>query len=209
MQGGKIQNNFGRHFERNFWLYVISLLCFCTGIVLGIYTFKYMGVTEKSDMINYITSFSSSVKTTEIDNKKIFIETLKNNLPIVIALWVFGLTIVGIPLILVLDVIKGFTMGFSITFIINCMGIKGVWISLLGVMPQNIVYIPCIIIASVLGMELSMNKLKEKVSKNKTYFVYPKNISYTVTFFIIFLIMVFGFICEAYLSPNALKMISV
>ncbi|NFB06981.1 stage II sporulation protein M, partial [Clostridium botulinum] len=33
----KFLGNINRHVQENFWLYIISLLCICTGLVLGIY----------------------------------------------------------------------------------------------------------------------------------------------------------------------------
>jgi stage II sporulation protein M len=207
MRVNRVSDGLGTHFQNNFWLYVVSLMCLCTGIVLGIYTVKYMGDFEKTDLINYFMNFTNSVNSVDINHKYIFFETLKNNIPILIILWLLGLTVVGIPVILIINVIKGFTVGFTLSFIISGMGIQGIWLAALGVLPQNIIYIPCIIFASVLGMELSLNKLKDKVNKHMSPYNPSRTISYSVTFIIIILIMFLGFFLEAYVSPNIIKTI--
>lgn len=206
-----LQNKFidtlNEHVQNNFWLYVVSLLCICTGIVLGIYSVRYMGGFEKSDLISYIKSFSSTISSGNIDYKSIFIQAIKNNIPVLIAVWFLGLTMIGIPIILIIDILKGFTVGFTVSFIINSMGIKGMWVSLLGVLPQNIIYIPCIIFVSVLAMEFSLNILKDKSNKNWASNVWIKITSYSFSFILITIIMAVGFTMESYLTPHILKVV--
>lgn len=205
MHVNKVSDSFGVHFQKNFWLYVVSLLCLCTGIVLGIYTVKYMGDFEKTDLINYFISFNDSIASTNINNKFIFFETIKNNLPIVFVLWLLGLTIIGIPVILIIDIMKGFTIGFTISFVISGMGIKGLWIALLGVLPQNIIYIPCLVICSVLSMEFSLSKITGKINNSMSIRGRSGNMNYSMTFLIITLAMFLGFIVESYLTPSLIR----
>lgn len=206
-----LQNKFidilNEHVQNNFWLYVVSLLCVCTGIVLGIYSVRYMGGFEKSDLTNYIKSFSSAIGSGNVDYKSIFIQTIKNNIPVLIAVWFLGLTMIGIPIILIIDILKGFTVGFTVSFIINGMGIKGMWVSLLGVLPQNIIYIPCIIFVSVLAMEFSLNILKDKNNKNWASSIWLKITSYSFSFILVMVIMIVGFTMESYLTPHILKIV--
>lgn len=209
MRINRVSDSFGVHFQKNFWLYVISLLCLCTGIVLGIYTVKYMGEFEKSDLLNYFLNFKDLVASTSINNKFILFETIKNNIPIIFILCLLGLTIVGIPIILIIIIIKGFTIGFTISFAISGMGIKGIWIAMAGVLPQNIIYIPCIIICSVLAMEFSLSKIMNKVHNPISMHGRWRNINYYITFFIISLAMCLGFIIEAYLTPNLIRNIII
>ncbi|NLP29125.1 MAG: stage II sporulation protein M [Clostridia bacterium] len=204
----KAKNNVSRHFQESMWLYVITLVCLFTGTVLGIYTVKYMGDMERQDLINYFLSFTNNLGSIEVNNKAILIESIKSNLPIIICLWILGLTIIGIPAILIIDIIKGFSLGFSLSTVFYGLSYKGIWFTLLGVLPQNIIYIPCIIVSSVLAMRLSLFKLKDKVNKqvnyNKSYFV-----EYSITFLIITLIMILGFIYEAYITPKALQSLAI
>ena len=207
MHDNKFYSIIGRHFEANFWLYIVSLLCISTGIVLGIYTVKYMNATQKADLLNYFSSFSAAIMNSEVNNKYVFIETAKNNIPMFLALWLLGLTIVGIPIILIVDLIKGFTVGFSATFIILSMGIKGFWMTLVGLIPQNIIYIPCFIIASVLAMEFSLCKLRERLNKGSRVLINHQNITYSITFIILVMIVMLGFIYESYITPKAMRVV--
>lgn len=207
MSENKILALINKHVESNFWLYVVSLLCVCTGIVMGIYSVRYMGGFEKSDLLSYVKNFSTTINSGSINYKSILLETIKSNMPMMLVVWFLGLTMVGIPIILIIDIIKGFTIGFSISFIINGMGIKGMWFSLLGVLPQNIIYIPCIIFASVLAMEFSLMILKDRADKQRTSNIWVRITSYSFSFMLVVIFMFVGFFMEAYVTPNMVKLI--
>lgn len=207
MSENKVLSIINEHIQNNFWLYIISLLCICTGIVLGIYSVRYMGSFEKSDLLSYLKDFSSTINSGNINYKSIFAQTIKSNIPILFAVWFLGLTMIGIPIILIIDIIKGFTIGFTISFVVNGMGVKGIWFSLLGVLPQNIIYIPCIIFASVLAMEFSLTILKDKTSKHWSSNIWLRVTSYSFSFILVMSIMFVGFFMEVYLTPNMIKII--
>lgn len=207
MSENKMLGIINKHVQNNFWLYVVSLLCVCTGIVLGIYSVRYMGNFEKSDLLSYLNNFSTTVNSGGVNYKNILIETIKSNIPVLIAVWFLGLTMIGIPVILIIDVIKGFTIGFTISFVINGMGIEGMWFSLLGVLPQNIIYIPCIIFASVLAMEFSLMILKDRANRQWTSNIWIRVTSYSLSFLFVAVIMFLGFFMESYITPNMVKFI--
>ncbi|MDD3224917.1 MAG: stage II sporulation protein M [Clostridium sp.] len=197
-----------RHFQGNLWLYLFSSICLCTGIVLGVYTVKYMSSFDKSDLISYMTSFTSSGNFKNINYEVVFLEVLKTNIPQLIIIWFLGLTMIGIPIILVMDIIKGFTLGFTVTFFINGMGMKGIWLSLFSVIPQNIIYIPCVIISSVIAMEFSFMLIKDNSNKNWTKNISSKILSYSLIFIGITAVMFIGFVFETYVTPFIIRAIA-
>lgn len=201
MLNNRILNSANNHFEDNFWLYIISLFCFFLGIILGVYTVKYLGPVEKNHLVSYLTGFSSSMKKNKINNKDIFFQSIKNNVPLVAAIWFLGLTMVGTPVILIIDIIKGYTIGFTISFVIKGLGIKGIWVSLLGVIPQNIIYIPCLLVASVSAIDFSINFFKNNMYKHWNSNLLARIAAYSVVFIFIIIIMSLGFLFEAYATP--------
>lgn len=199
--------NLGNHVQENFWLYVISLLCIFTGIVLGIYSVKYMANGDRSDLVNYLSNFSQNITQGNFKYNSILLDVIKNNIPFIIAIWFLGLTMVGIPIILLIDLVKGFTVGFTLSFMINGFGVKGIGVAALGVVPQNLIYIPCILIASVLSMEFSVNLLKEKMNKRYNGSLWVKLATYSFYFAVITIVMFLGFALETYGSPSLVKLV--
>ena len=203
-----LKNGTVKHFQNNLWLYVLSAVCMCTGVVLGVYAVKYMSSFEKNDLLTYLTSFVKSDSLKSINYHQVFLEAIKNNIPLIALVWFLGLTMIGIPIILVLDVLKGFTIGFTVTFFVNGLGVKGIWMALFSIIPQNIIYIPCIMITSVLAMEFSFMLIKDNVKKNWTKNVSSKIISYTLVFVTISIFMFTGFFFETYITPSIIRAIT-
>jgi stage II sporulation protein M len=197
------------HFQNNMWLYILSTLCLSTGIVFGVYAVKYMDATQKSTLITSLSNFIKSTSFSNVSYNQIMFESIKNNVPMLIVVWFLGMTMIGIPIILMLDIIKGFTMGFTVTFLINGMGYKGIWLSLLSVLPQNLVYIPCIVIASVISMKFSLTFLSNNAKKHLTNNLLAKLLTYSMMFMIIISVMFIGVSFEAYVSPNVIKLIAL
>lgn len=204
---GRNSINLGNHIQDNFWLYVLSLLCIFTGIVLGIYSVKYMTNLDKGDMLGYLNNFTQNITQGNFKYQGMFIDILKNNLPLLLAIWFLGLTMVGIPIILLIDLVKGFTMGFTLSFMISSFGTKGIGIAVLGIIPQNLIYIPCVLIASVLSMSFSVNLLRNKMDKQRGSSLWINLASYSFLFMLVTSIMFLGFILETYLSPTLVKLI--
>ncbi|ERI91345.1 stage II sporulation protein M [Clostridiales bacterium oral taxon 876 str. F0540] len=207
MTNRKITTALNEHLQKNFWLYVVSLLCVFTGIVLGIYAVKYMNNVENNDLLSYFTNFSQNISSGSFKYSSIISDIIKNNISIILVVWFLGLTMVGIPIILIIDIIKGFTLGFTISFVVKGLGTKGIGIILIGVLPQNIIYIPCVIIASVVAMEFSLNILREKMNKQWVNSIWMKITSYSFVFILITVLMGVGFLLEAYATPNLVKII--
>lgn len=205
MSSNTLMSNINKHIQENFWLYIISILCVFTGIILGIYSVKYLGEFEQNDLVNYLMNFVDPTNTSGISYKLIFMQSIKNNLPVVIFLWFLGLTIVGLPIILIIDLLKGFTVGFTFSFMISGLGKSGIGIAIIGVLPQNLIYIPCIIFASVLSMEFSIMLIKDKFNKQWTTSIANKIIFYSVIFIGLILFMFIGIIIESYIAPYFVK----
>jgi stage II sporulation protein M len=199
--------NLNDHLQQNFWLYVISMLCLFTGVVLGIYTVKYMGVNDKGDLVNYFSNFTQNIIQQDFNYKTIFMDVIKNNIILMLAMWFLGLTMVGIPAILIVNVIKGFTIGFSISFVINGLGTKGLGVVLVGILPQNIIYIPCVLIASVMAMEFSLSIIRDRLNRQRMSSIWVKITSYSIIFILVSLFMCTGFLFETYITPSLVKLI--
>ncbi|KEH98181.1 stage II sporulation protein M, partial [Clostridium botulinum] len=122
--------------------------------------------------------------------------------------WFLGLTMLGTPIIFITDLIKGFTIGFTSSLVINGLGAKGILLNLLILFPQNIIYIPAIIILSVIASEFSL-----RILKNGSHMIMDKSnnwvqiVTYSTTFLLVSAFMFVGFVIEGYISPNMVKII--
>lgn len=203
----RVDGNLNKHIKDNIWLYTSCILCIFIGMILGVYYLKYMGQADRNNINNYLNQFLKNISVTNLNMKYIFQRVLKNTIPFILLIWFLGLTVVGIPLILILDVLKGFVLGFSISSLVNNLGGKGILVVVAGVIPQNIIYIPAIIFISVVAMKFSLGIIRNKMNKQWTTNIVNKFISYSVLIFIASLICFIGFFIEAYFTPNIIKLL--
>lgn len=209
MKNSKIFYRFIEHVQENIILYIISILFLCIGIVIGIYSVKYMDNSEKVNIISYIANFPRTVIPAQVNQKNIFIEALKSNGAFILAIWFLGLTMLGTPIILIIDLFKGFTLGFTSSIVINGLGTKGILMDLLVILPQNIIYIPCMIISSAIAIEFSLKLFNNNsVSINKKNSNLVNIAAYSTLFLLILFFMIIGSIYEGYVSPKLLSLIT-
>lgn len=196
-----------KHFNDNLGYYLITILFLATGMIVGLYCVKYMNDVDKGSLIKYITAMSTSPNGEMMATTKIFINTLKNNIPIIIGLWILGLTFIGGPIILLMNLYKGFSLGFTFSFFVYALKQRGVILALLGVLPQNIIYVPCIIFLSVIALKGSVAGVKEKFSKKYAAGSYTNVRNYTMIYVITTVVMAAGFIIETFLTPVFINMV--
>jgi stage II sporulation protein M len=205
MKKFKVNINIAKHLGDNFWFYILSFTSISTGIVLGIYVVKYMGSSNYDMIVKYFESFTYNFKNEVFSSSEIFKEALKSNAPYIIFIWLLGVTAIGIPFLLILDFVKGFTLGFSLSFVTLGLGTKGIWVGVLGILPQNILFIPCILIGSAIAMKFSSERLKNKLNKRIIENYWTKFYNYSIGYVFILFIMIIGFLYQAYISPSVIK----
>lgn len=210
MGNSKVTHKLLEHINKNLIVYLVTILFLCIGIVIGIYSVKYMGDVERNQLISYLNGSFQNITLLEGNNKYVLFEAIKNNLFTVLVIWFLGLSMLGIPLILVIDLFKGFTIGFTSSIVINGLGSKGILINLLTIFPQNIIYIFCIIISSVISMEFSFTLLKSNSLKsiNNTNTNLAQIVSYSILFMFIIVVMFIGILLEVYVLPDILNLVS-
>lgn len=209
MKTNGIKNAVYNHFKENFLLYVLCSLCIGIGFVIGVYIVKYMTTPEKNNLLNYLMDFTKTKSIDAEGYKNIFFEAAKNNIPLILVIWFLGLTMIGIPIILIIDVLKGFTLGFTFAFFVSGFGFKGIGMAFLAVIPQNLIYIPCIVFLSVIAMEFSFKLIRDNSSMSIRKRLFANVGSYSLIFTLIIILMVLGFFYETYCTPNIIKLIAM
>ncbi len=194
---------------KNLVLYVIVVLAFVIGICTGAFTVNALNENQYVELSTYVEDFFYILSGQEIGHSELFKISVMNHIKTVAVLWVLGITVIGIPVILIIIGIKGFVIGFTVGFFIKALSFKGLLFSILGVFPQSLIVIPSYIFFSVACMSFSLSMIKTCM-KTKYRQVNIKNqlSSYSILAFIIFLILILGSIIEAYITPVFIKAIS-
>ncbi|MDF2520804.1 MAG: stage sporulation protein [Clostridia bacterium] len=203
----KLNETIRRHLSDNIISYAIILFFFILGISLGALTVNNIDIDTKSSIKAYIDGFISISRTDSINSAEILRQSIKLNLLTAAALFIFGLTYAGILLVPAISAFRGFCLGFTVAFLTDSLGKGGFLLALVSILPQNLIYLPVLLIICVCSISLSIAVLRNKLNRKHnelSSFVW----SYTLSVLFLFTVMIGGSIIEAYLTPFLVKLVA-
>ena len=181
------------------------LLFFLVGIVLGSYTVYYMSDFNRVEITTYFNNFLEFLGGNSVAYTSILVDSIKSILPMVVIIVLLGYTAVGTPIILMMDLAKGYVIGFTFSLIVSMLGSKGVMLVLSGLMLQNLIFIPIIMLISVLAIRHSVTKLKMGVSRDRVKLDVSR--AYLNFQGLLSLIIISGILIETYISSNLIRLV--
>lgn len=184
------------------------MMFFIIGISSGAFTLKALGEQHKRELISYMQGFFQILSQRSINEFLVLKQSIINNLQTGILIWILGVTIIGIPFILLIVAIRGFIIGFTVGFLIEQMGLMGFSFSILAILPQNLFIVPGILIIAVIGISFSVMIIKSKLNRNYQVDIIRQFILYSTIIGSIFLLILIGSIIEAYITPIFMQLLS-
>ncbi len=180
------------------FLITISIIAITFGSLLII-----LNKVSINDINNEITNYINSL------NKINYFESFKNiffsNLFYLISIWLIGISIIGIPLSLILFFIKSFSLGFTISSFILTYKLKGILISIIYVIPCQVINILVIIYLLTFSLIISFNLLDKMFKKQSFNFNFiSKYKKVLITSIILFLI---SNLYEIFIMPYLLNIV--
>lgn len=187
-------------------IFLWVLLFLLIGIVLGSCTVYYMSDFNKVEIGTYFSEFLSFLGTNKISYLQVLLRSIFNIAPIVLIIVLLGFTLIGCPVILFIDLVKGYILGFTFALLASILGGKGIILLALGIVIQQIIFIPCIIILSTVAIKNSIIKIKEGIGKERLKNS-RINKNYMKVQSILSAILIIGIFIETYISPNLIKLV--
>lgn len=190
-----------QHIKLNIALYLVIIFALLTGIASGSFTAGAMTQVQRTGLGGYLQNFFQVTLDQSINKGAIFIESFWQHLQITFFIWLSGLFFFGIPFVLIFVGIRSFFIGFTIGFLISQYNFGGFLFTLICILPQTLIYIPCIIGIGVLALEYSLKKFNtRKINYSKEQRM--RSITpYTAKILILFIILSFGSVVEAFITP--------
>jgi stage II sporulation protein M len=196
-----------KHVKSYLFIYFLVLVFLVAGIATGAFTVDALTLKQKEELVSYFQGFFSVLEKEPVQSGAVFRQSVVNNLQILLMIWFLGVTIIGIPLVLLLVGLKGFILGFSVGFLAEEMGLKGLLFSMVGILPQNLLIIPCTVAAGATSVAFSVSLLKRKKSRHKKS-IASEFIAYSFGMAAIILVMLAGALVEGYVSPALMKLLT-
>ena len=198
----KLLNNI--RFDKKYVLF--SLILVILGIITGSLFIVILNSTDKNLVIEYISSFTSNIKNSSINNLDLLKNSLISNYIVIFILLIIGFTSFLFPINVLVLFYKSFIIGFSLSSFILTYGIKGSLLSIFYILPHLLINILifCLLTAFTLKISINMIKcvIKRKDVNMRQYF--NKYLSIIIMSIII---ITLTSLYEAYVTPYLLKLI--
>ncbi|WP_373892703.1 stage II sporulation protein M [Virgibacillus sp. CBA3643] len=194
------------HVKEHATIYLFMIILFLTGIIFGAIIVNSMNFVQKQDLFFYLERFFSQITDNQhIEKQEILKASFSYHAKYLLLLFLLGLSVIGLPLVWILLFIKGVVVGFSVGFIVNQLGIKGLFLAALSIAPQNILIIPVYIIAGSLSMIFSLTLLSKLFTRKISQPVFQPFGRYVMIFAILLGISFIAAILEAYVANGAME----
>ncbi len=189
------------YLKENQSLYVFTIVLFTMGLIFGATIVNSLGLSQKEELLGFLQYFFSNMNQTGIADPKLhFLQSFGFYLKTIGIMWVLGLSIIGLPMILLLLFIKGVVVGFTVGFLINQMQWQGLLYAVTGVLPQNMLVVPALIIAGVGGISFSIRLIRTRLLSKRDV-ILPHFVSYTVLVIVMFSVLTLAAMFETFITP--------
>ncbi len=150
-------------------LYIFVGVIFVTGVVFGAVMVNALSLEQKQEITRYLSNFFSIVDQGMLvgEAPNSFRETLSLHMKWVLIIWLLGMSVIGLPLILILDFLKGVLIGFTVGYMVGTLSWHGLLFALVSVVPQNLIVIPVLIVCSVTAIAFSVRLVKNRFIQKK------------------------------------------
>lgn len=194
------------HLEEHSSIYLFIIVLFSMGVIFGAIVVNSLSFTQKEDLFYYLTQFFGQVSSEEVtDHNELFFQSLLHNSKFIGLIWILGISVIGLPVILIILFIKGMVVGFTVGFLVNQMGWQGFLLSFVAILPQNLLIVPIFIVTATLSVTFSLKMIRKQFMKTANQPVFPFFTRYISTLVIAVALLVFAAALEAYVSPILMK----
>ncbi|WP_419881268.1 stage II sporulation protein M [Peribacillus sp. B-H-3] len=201
-----IQNAAIKHITEHSSLYVFVTVLFLMGVIFGAILVNSLSPAQKDDLFYYLSQFFGQVSQGKIAaNQDMFFQSLTHNIKYIAVIWILGISVIGLPVILILLFLKGMVVGFTVGFLVNQMGWNGFLLSFVSILPQNIFIVPIFIIIASLAVSISMKMIRRIFLKQIRDPLKPILTRYIFSLAFSMFFLIAAGILEAYLSPPLMK----
>lgn len=193
--------------RENQTLYVFTVVLMAMGIIFGTILVHSLSVDQRTELQDTLSSFMLLVDDGDISlTPAHFQEKWGQYAKLVGIMWVFGLSVIGLPVILLLLFLKGMIIGFTVGFLVQHWKWKGISLALAGILPQNMLAVPALLIAGVAGVSFSLRLIRSRILTRKGERL-PHLLHYTVLSLVMIVVLGVAALIETYLSPELMQLV--
>lgn len=184
---------------------LIFLIIICIiGIITGSIFMTILNSSDKNSILVSLEEFITGYD--EIKPEKDLINNLVVNIMYVFAIWILGISIIGLPIVIFILFFKAFLLSFTISSFIMKYKLKGIILGIIYNMPHQVINLVVYMYLGVYSIKLSSYIIEAIVYKKSINF---KNITnrYLLVLIASIILLITTTLYETYIMPILLKKI--
>ncbi|MGE5553182.1 MAG: stage II sporulation protein M [Betaproteobacteria bacterium] len=193
------------YFHRRFLVYLLVAVLFAVGSLFGALGAASLSPGQEAGVSSEVRSFVEAVKggklaaQAEVTRAALVRDVIRT----AGLCWLLGLSVIGVPLVLVVVFSRGFLLGFTVAVLVKELAISGLAMALVAVLPQSLLNVPATVIAAVGATSFAISVVTDR-TLGRTGF-WRGVAGYTALTALAGLIMVGGALIEGYVAPVLLR----
>lgn len=183
------------------FLSIITLIGILAGSI-------FVTILNEEDILlinSHLNDFINNIENNTIDYLLVLKNNLFTNVFYVIVLWLLGISIIGLPLILLIYFSKTFILGFSVGSIIATYKLKGIIFAFFYVFPGQIISLLSFFVLTIYAMSFSVKLIYSVLKKKTINFKLIMN-KYLIILVLILIIVLLMNLYDTYIMPSIIKL---
>lgn len=180
----------------------ITIIAIVTGSIYA----TFLNNSDKLLVKNQIDTFINNIKDNNINYFSTFINAFLSNGIFVLFIWLLGLSIVGMPIIIIMYFLKVFILSFSVASIIVNYKLKGILLSFIYIFPHFIINIFAYMLLIIYAITLSL-KIGHAIIKRVNVDFKPIMNKYIYILVFTIISCLLTALIEVFITPNLIKLI--
>lgn len=186
----------------NWGFYLVVAVVLGAGLATGIWSAHGLHREQVGELEAYIRGLFVHPAGFEVDSGAVLRTSTFNSLMLFGAVYLSGLSVIGIPVMLGLIFVRGFALGFALSLLVGDRGWQGAMLAAAALLPQNLILIPATITAAAASLSFSVLLIRRGF--NPQVNIWVNLIRYTGLTAACLAVAVGSGLIEAYLSPYLL-----
>ena len=187
-------------------IYIFLIIVMILGLISGIIYAIILNQNDHNLVTESLNSFFISIKENNIDYKNALINSLIGNITFITFIFLLGISIIGIPIIILSLFLKTFIFGFSISSIIYTYHLNGILKTITYTLPHQLITLLMALFLGFYALYFGI-KLFKYLFKGKDINLRMSMKRYLQVYIIVLLINITCSFIEVFLSPTLMKLV--
>ena len=188
------------HLKDNISYYALGGALMVAGALLAFFCVLCMPELSYKELSLYLGDFFENFAKSGADAGEVMYFCICESAVFFICVLLFSGSLIGLPLLGIFAVYRGFAFGFVTTFFFRLYGIRTLLFLLVSVLPHLLITLPCYLALFSLSLRFGVQIIKQRSGIKSLY------LSYFLTLLVLFGVAVLGGLMKAYIEPLLLQL---